>query len=162
MDKDIIRTNQFTKSRSVEYGIKMFLATGLFFLSMYALGLTEYSELRFFNLAVILYFSFKLGQMNVEKFGGNSYVRNLSSIFAANSINVLLSMFGLLLFDAAVGFTFLDSASRGILMVESASVPQTMIALFLEGMAGAAVVSFITMQFWKGKKVTTIEEDSVS
>ncbi|GAB5416129.1 MAG: hypothetical protein Crog4KO_12860 [Crocinitomicaceae bacterium] len=162
MDKDITRTNQLRKSRSVEYGIRMFLATGLLFLSLYILGLAEFAELRFFNLAVILYFSFKLGQMNVERFGGKSYVRNLGSIFAANSINVILSMFGLLLFDAAVGFTFLDSASRGILMVESASVPQTMIALFLEGMAGAAVVSFITMQFWKGKKVKTIEDESVS
>lgn len=144
------------KSRSMEYGVKMFLATGLFFLALYSLGLTKYSELRFFNLAIILYFSFKLGQHNVERFGSNSYVRNLGSIFAANSLNVLLSMVGLVVFDAIVGFTFLDSASTGILMVESASVPQTLIALFLEGMAGAAVVAFVTMQFWKGKKVVSI------
>jgi hypothetical protein len=129
----------------------MFLATGFFFLGLYALGLTEYSELRFFNLVIILYVSFKLGQLNVDEFGEGSYVRNLGSIFMANSINVMLCMVGLLVFDAAIGFTFLDSASRGILLVESASVTQTMIALFLEGMAGAAVVSFITMQFWKGK-----------
>jgi len=65
-----------------------------------------------------------------------------------------------LVFNAVTGFTFLDSASRGILMVESASVTQTLIALFLEGMAGAAVVSFITMQFWKGKKVVSVKSPS--
>ncbi|XOV67334.1 MAG: hypothetical protein ACFHU9_17095 [Fluviicola sp.] len=66
-------------------------------------------------------------------------------------------MVGLLAFDAIVGFTFLDSASTGILMVESANVSQTLIALFLEGMAGAAVVAFVTMQFWKGKKVISVK-----
>lgn len=157
MEKDNLTTKKFIKSRNVLFGMKMFLGTGALFLALYMMGLTEYSELRFFNLAVILYFSFKLAQMNVEQFGSGSYVRNLGSIFVANSVNVILSMLGLLLFDAAVGFTFLDSASRGILMVQSASVPQTMIALFLEGMAGAAVVSFVTMQFWKGKTVTSTE-----
>lgn len=139
---------------SARYGVKMFLATGVFFLTLYALGLTNYEELRFFNLAIVLYLSFHLARKNVERFGENAYVRNLGSLFAANSLNVMLCMIGLFAFDAAVGFTFLDSASRGILMVESASVSQTMIALFLEGMAGAAVVSFITMQFWKGKVPT--------
>jgi len=160
MEKEKKSKKYLMKSRSVEFGAKMFLWTALFFLSLYTLGLTEYSELRFFNLAIILYLSFKLAQSNVEKFGANSYVRNLGSLFVANSVNVMLCMVGLLAFDAMVGFTFLDSASRGILMVESASVSQTMIALFLEGMAGAAVVSFVTMQFWKGKEVKSAKEVS--
>lgn len=136
-------------SNSFRYGMKMFLSIGAFFLILYALGWAEVSELRFFNLVFVVYFSYKLAKRNSYRERSGSYLRNLSSLFGANIINVIACIVGLVLFNLTIGIDFVGEVADGILLVKTDSLSQVIIALFLEGMAGAATVSFILMQHFK-------------
>lgn len=146
--------NYIFKSKSVRYGVKMFLAIGIFFLILYALGLGDVAELRYFNLLFVIYFSNKLAKTNATEPKDKSYIKNLSSVFGANLINVLLCIGGLLLFNVIFEPEFLSHVTKGVLIVETTSVPQVIISLFIEGVAGTAVVSFVLLQYWKNHRAT--------
>ena len=153
--------NSLLKSNSFRYGIKMFLAIGAFFLLIYMMGWAEISELRYFNLFFVVYFSYRLAQLNSCDTRNNTYLSNLASVFGANLINVFLCIAGLIAFNALVGFNFTGRVSEGILFVEANSMTQVIIALFLEGMAGAATVSFAIMQYFKNLKPSYKPYDQV-
>lgn len=121
---------------------------------LYAMGWAEISELRYFNLLFVVYFTYKLAQLNSCDRTKNAYLSNLASLFGANLINVILCIAGLIVFNAIVGFDFAANISEGILLVETNSMTEVIISLFLEGMAGAATVSFIMMQYFKNLKPT--------
>lgn len=142
------------KSDTVRFGVKMFLAIGTFFLLIYAMGWAKISELRYFNLLFVGYFSYKLAQANSADTVNSGYLRNLASLFGANALNVVLCMLGLVAFNAVAGIDFAENISPGILLVETHSLTQVMIALFLEGIAGAATVSFLLMQYFKNVRPT--------
>ena len=139
------------KSKSIEYGVKMFIAIGIFFLALYALGLAGINELRYFNLVLVIYFSNKLAKKNATETDDMTYVKSLISVFGANLINVLLCIGGLLLFNVIFEPEFLSQVSTGVLIVQTTSFPQVILSLFIEGVAGSAVVSFILLQYWKNQ-----------
>lgn len=146
--------NNILKSNSIRYGVKMFLAIGIFFLALYSLGLAEVSELRYFNLLIVFYYSNKLAKSNATGTIEKNYLKNLTSVFGANLINVLLCIGGLLLFNLIFEPEFLRRITTGVLLVETTSVPQVVLSLFIEGVAGSAVVSFILLQYWKNHQST--------
>ena len=94
--------NYLFKSNSIKYGVKMFLAIGIFFLTLYALGLAEVSELRYFNLLIVLYYSNKLAKSNATETTEKNYLKNLTSVFGANLVNVLLCISGIVLFNLTI------------------------------------------------------------
>lgn len=132
----------------------MFLAIGIFFLALYSLGLAEVSELRYFNLLIVFYYSNKLAKSNATETIEKNYLKNLTSVFGANLINVLLCIGGLLLFNLIFEPEFLRRITTGVLLVETTSVPQVVLSMFIEGVAGSAVVSFILLQYWKNHQST--------
>ncbi len=129
----------------------MFIAIGIFFLALYALGLAGINELRYFNLVLVIYFSNKLAKKNATETDDMTYVKSLISVFGANLINVLLCIGGLLLFNVIFEPEFLSQVSTGVLIVQTTSFPQVILSLFIEGVAGSAVVSFILLQYWKNQ-----------
>ena len=129
----------------------MFIAIGMFFLALYALGLAGINELRYFNLVLVIYFSNKLAKKNATETDDMTYVKSLISVFGANLINVLLCIGGLLLFNVIFEPEFLSQVSTGVLIVQTTSFPQVILSLFIEGVAGSAVVSFILLQYWKNQ-----------
>lgn len=129
----------------------MFIAIGIFFLALYALGLAGINELRYFNLVLVIYFSNKLAKKNATETDDMTYVKSLISVFGANLINILLCIGGLLLFNVIFEPEFLSQVSTGVLIVQTTSFPQVILSLFIEGVAGSAVVSFILLQYWKNQ-----------
>lgn len=142
------------KSKSISYGVQMSLAIGIFFLILYAVGLGDVAELRYFNLIFVIYFSNKLAKTNVKETQGKNYLKNLTSIFMANLINIVLCIGGLVLFNFLFAPDFLSSVTTRVLVFEASTVPQVVISLFMEGIAGAAIVSFALMQYWKNYQTT--------
>lgn len=138
-------------TKSFRYGVEMFLAIGVYFLALYALDLADITELRYFNLVIVIYFLNSLARSNAKK-AKRGYLENLTSLFVANLISTFLCIFGLLLFNAAIGTDFLDNVTEDMFVIKTTSVPQAIFLLFAEGVAGGAVVSFALMQYWKNDK----------
>lgn len=141
-----------TQSKSIRYALRMFVAIGIFFILTNLLGLGDISELRIMNLFIIIYFTSKLALNNIIDNEKISYVSNLSSLFAANMLTVVFSMIGLGLFVAIIDPNYVAKISNGILLAQADTLGKVIASLFIEGMAGAAVVSFGVMQYWKNYK----------
>ena len=141
-------------SNTLSYGMRMFLWIGLFFVVVNLIGLGHISELRVVNLLIIIYFSSKLAKTNVIDNDNISYLSNLGSVFAANILNTILSILGLLLYIQLIDPEYVHRISEGVMLIPADSLMEVIVSILFEGLAGAAVVSFGVMQYWKNYKRT--------
>lgn len=137
---------------TLRYAIRMFLAISGFFILMDFLGFGHASELRLVNIVFIIYFTNRLAQMNVIEFDNIGYLQNLSSLFVANVINVILCIVGFVVFAALIRPAYVLELDKSFTWGSFNSLLEICVALFMEGMAGAAVVSFGLMQYWQNHK----------
>lgn len=140
------------KTSTLKYGILMFVSIALFFIVMNLIGLGHISELRLFNIVFVIYFTNRLAKSNLEGDKDVGYIENLGSLFAANTINVALSIVGFAFYVNVINPDYLNVISDSLLWMPTHRLTETLIALFFEGMAGNAVVSFGIMQYWKNTK----------
>lgn len=141
-----------TKRFTFSMGIKMFLAIGAFFLLIYLLNLGKYTELRFLNIFIIIFFSSRLAKKNVIEDDKIDYLQNLASVFTANVINVFLSIIAFAIFINFIDPDYLDEFKNGFFWGKAPGMVELCLALFFEGLAGSAIVSFGVMQYWKDYK----------
>jgi hypothetical protein len=138
--------------RTIKYGVFMFMAIGGFFLAVNGIGYGYITELRVVNILFIILFSNLLARKYWIEEDGIEYVGNFLSILSANFVNVLLCMIGFIVYISMYDPEYLNTVSNGLLWSSESSLAQVLIALFFEGMAGSAVVSFAIMQYWKDRK----------
>lgn len=130
----------------------MFLSIGGFFLLMNYIGYGHVTELRIVNVLFVVLFSNLLAKRNWIDDARVEYLGNFLSVLSANIINVVLCMIGFILYTGLFDPDYISSISSGILWDANSSLAEVLIALFFEGMASSAVVSFSVMQYWKSKK----------
>lgn len=136
-------------SNSARFGIYSALGIGAFFALIHFLGFEDVSELRLFNLVIVVYFTNRLIRENLADSKDDSYLENLGSAFLSNIICVLLCLLGVVLFVNIFGFTYFENVSEGTIWSQINSLSDLTLVLFLEGMASGAIISFSLMQYWK-------------
>lgn len=141
-----------SRDYTLRYAIQMFLAIAVFFVLIYILGLGHVSELRGVNVLFIVYFTNKLAQKNVIEYDKIGYIQNLTSLFIANVVNVILAILGFIIFVKLIEPDYLGVIETTFSRGSFDRLFEICIALFMEGMAGAAIVSFGLMQYWKNHK----------
>jgi len=136
-------------STIARYGIYSALGIGAFFYLIYSLGFGHVSELRLFNLVIVVYFTNRLILEKLATSNEVSYLDNLGSAFLSNLICVALSLIGLVLFVNFVDFSYFESVNKDTMWAQASSLSDLMLVLFLEGMSSSAIISFGLMQYWK-------------
>jgi hypothetical protein len=140
------------KNHTWKYGIYMYLTFITFFFSMKAIGIHEITELRAVNVLFIIILSNKLVQLNYIEDAKIDYINNLFSVLGANLLAVALSSISILFYVSWIDSTFIEAFDNEILWGNDLTIHQVFVGLFIEGMAGAMVVSFGIMQYWKNYK----------
>lgn len=149
-----------TQNYTLGIGLQLFAVVAAFFLLMKVLGLAYVTELRFVNILFVIYFSNKIAKNLVEDHNEINYLVGLKTIFLANVLNVTLSVGALALYILLIDPTFLKSFQHGILLGGTeVTLSKVVVGVFMEGMAGSAIVSFSLMQYWKDVKRKTKEID---
>lgn len=116
------------------------------------IGYGHVTELRIVNILFVVLFSNLLAKRNWIDDARVEYLGNFLSVLSANIINVVLCMIGFILYTGLFDPDYISSISSGILWDANSSLAEVLIAIFFEGMASSAVVSFSVMQYWKSKK----------
>jgi hypothetical protein len=147
-----IKLQMEAKNHTWKYGIYMYLTFIVFFFSMKAIGIHEITELRAVNVLFIVFFSNKLVQLNYIEYAKIDYINNLFSVLGANLFAVALSSISILFYVSWIDSTFIQAFDNEILWGNDLTIHQVFVGLFIEGMAGAMVVSFGVMQYWKNYK----------
>lgn len=136
-------------------GILIAVGIAVFFLVMEILGLSNKFYLRFLNILIVYYGVHSTIKSNIAE-GLTGYVSNLISAGLTAFIGVMISIAGLVTFIYIKGGTaYLNTLSEGFLFGGKPSVNEYCIGLFIEAIASAVMVVFITMQFWRSKTKTS-------
>lgn len=138
-----------TQTNTIRYGLQMFAAVVAYFLFMKIFGLEKVTELRFFNIIIIAYFTNALARKNAERLVDIGYLNSLGSLFIANCINVAFSVLGLFFYIFIIDIEFLQNFEHGVFFGSHVTLPKVCIAILLEGIAGSVIMSFAFMQYWK-------------
>jgi len=145
-----------TQVNTIRIGLQMFFAVVAYFLLMKLFELEQITELRFFNIIIVGYFSIKLARLNSWNKNGIEYLAGLASIFVANILNVALSVLALFFYMLFIDINFFESFSNGFLFGNASTITQICLGILIEGFAGSAILSFAIMQYWKGVKGISI------
>lgn len=140
------------RNNTIRIAIWMFLSIAVFFGIVHLLGWTHITELRALNLVFVIYFSNKLALTNARTIEDSSYLQNLASVFLANCLNVVLSFIGFFFFIRIISSDYLEIIMNSFILGRVEAMWQVYLALFIEGFASSAVVSFAVMQYWKNNK----------
>lgn len=133
------------------FGIYSALGITAFFALVYYLGFGDVSELRLFNLIIVVYFTNRLIQKNTSTSNEVNYLENLGSAFLSNLICVLLCLIALIVFVNFVEVGYLENINNDSIWAQVNSLNDMLLVLFLEGMSSAAIISFSLMQYWKNE-----------
>ena len=134
---------------TVKYGLLIFAGMAGLFLLMKSLNLEKQTELRFFNIFIIAYFSSRLGKKLTEEKQKSHFVNRLFQVFAANILAVILSIAAIVFFVKVVDPSFEENFQFWILFSGDSSLTRIAGALFIEGSACAAIVSLVVMQYFQ-------------
>ncbi len=140
---------------TIRIAFQMFLSIAAFFVLMKLFGLEHITELRFLNILIVAFFSSRLAKMYVIDEDRLDYLHGLRSIFMANALNVVMSVAALVFYIYFIDRDFLVHFANGIIIGGETSVAKVGVGLFMEGIAGSAVISFTTMQYWKDVRRST-------
>lgn len=143
-----MKKNNYT----LRIGIYMFLAIVAFFFVTKITGLEKYTELRLFNIVIILYFSNRLAYLNVMKAKTMDYLSNLGSVFIANLMNVVLCAASFFIYLIWIDPGMIKVIENSFLLGHGLSPKGVVWALLVEGLASSIIVSFGVLQYWKSYK----------
>lgn len=139
-----------TQENTIRIGLQMFAAVVAYFLLMKLFEFEKITELRFFNILIVAYFTNKLARLNTWNKGGIGYLSGLGSLFVANILNVVLSVIALFFYMLFVDSNFIFHFTNGFLLGQPSTITQVCLGILMEGFAASAIMSFATMQYWKG------------
>lgn len=143
--------------QTIRTGIYSFIGIALFFLLMKLFGWEDIPYLRIFNLVIVVFMTNRLAKANFIENHDIEYSRAIASLFIANVITVVLSVFAFALYVKFIDRAFLVNFGD-TLWIGGANIREVAAALFLEGIAGSIIVSFAVMQYWKDMKHKRPEE----
>ncbi|MFC4815700.1 MULTISPECIES: hypothetical protein [unclassified Flavobacterium] len=141
-------------SREVHNGIMIFIAIGIYFLTMELLGLSDIFLLRLLNIFIVVYFINKTIKSNYAE-GKTAYLDNIISGSLTSLTGVALSVAALLAYISMKGGdAYLAKLSQNFLFGGGEpSMYQYCIGLLFEGIASSIIITFTLMQYWKDRRV---------
>ena len=136
----------------IKNGFLLFIALGVYFLLMDALGFANNAILRTFNAVLILYFINRTISSKIEN-GSAGYFDTFFAALKTGALGVLLSMIGLVIFvQFKGGESFLKQLSSSLYFGKDLGVIAYAAALFFEGIASVFIGVFLIMQY-RGKQL---------
>lgn len=140
----------------INNGLKAFLALGIYFLIIEALGIKHTTFLRLLNIFIVAYFTNKA--IISRKSNNQNFISLFGSAFFTNLIAVALStisLTGYIYFFR--GSDHINTLAQPLLAIGSfkLNLSQFAFAIFAEGFASGVVLSFGMMQYWKNKLIET-------
>ncbi len=142
-------------SRELTNGFIIFLGISIYYLIIELLGLSDQVYLRMGNIIFVIYGINRTIKMNnSDEIRG--YNTNLLSAIITSFIGAVLSISSLLAYiEYRGGVSFLTNLSKGFIFGGGElTIYHYCIGLLFESIAASLMVSFILMQYWKGKVTT--------
>ena len=138
--------------RELQNGFIIFLAIGIYFLLMEALGLSDRPYLRVANLFIVIYGVNRTLKANFAE-NVNGYFNNLISGFITAMFGSVIGIVGLMIYiNYKGGKTYLKMLSSDFLFGGgNPSIPEYCIGLLFESAAASMIICFCLMQYWKTK-----------
>ncbi|MBC7438819.1 MAG: hypothetical protein H7250_02380 [Flavobacterium sp.] len=138
--------------RELQNGIIIFLAIGIYFLLMEALGLSDRPYLRVMNLFIVIFGVNRTLKVNFKE-NVNGYFKNLMSGFITAMIGSFIGIIALMIYiNYKGGEAYLKMLSSDFLFGGgNPSIPQYCIGLLFESAAASMIICFCLMQYWKTK-----------
>jgi len=140
-------------------GIYMFLSVVAFFFATKLIGWEQYTELRLFNIVIVVYFSNRLAYLNMLKDKEVDYLSNLGSVFIANIMNVVLCAVSFFIYLTWIDHSLIKVIENSFLLGHRLAPVGIMMALLIEGLASSIIVSFGVLQYWKSYRVDPMKSD---
>ncbi len=143
-------------SRELTNGFFIFLGISVYFLIIELLGLSHVFLLRVFNAVFVIAGVYLTLHQNFKD-NIKGYFTNLKSAILTSLFGAVLSVATLLAYIYYNGGeVFLKTLANGFIFGGGElSIYQYAIGLFFESVAASLMVSFILMQYWKGKSADT-------
>ena len=134
----------------MRYAFYTFLGIASYFLLMKLVGMENVTGLRVFNIVIVVYFMNRLARKNLNENPDLNYVEGLGSLLLANVMTIALSVASFVGYVKFIDPQFLNRYEGGLFWLSNdMSLWHTVVSLFMEGMAGAIIISFVLMQYWK-------------
>jgi hypothetical protein len=131
------------------YGIYGFLCIGAFFLLMRVLQLHNVTELRLFNVVILIVALNMLSRKNVRDGLHLNYIEMLGSMLFGGIIMAALTTISFIAYIKIFDEQLLSSFKNRFIADGTFNVYIAGAILMLEGFASTLAVSFISMQYWK-------------
>lgn len=147
------------RKNTVKIGLFMFITIVAFFLATKLLGWEKYTELRLFNIVIVLYFSNRLAYLNLLSEPSVNYLKNLGSVFLANLLNVALCAISFFIYLSSIDPGLIKVIEDSFLLGHHLSAGRVVMAILIEGLASSIIVSFGVLQYWKSYKVNLVKPD---
>jgi hypothetical protein len=138
-----------SRKNTILFGLYGFIAVSLFFLFLKLFGLENVTELRLFNIVILVVMTNMLARKNVHSLKEFNYVEGLASLIGANFITALLSTLGFLIYIKGFNQDLLSSFKNHYIADGTFNVYVAAAILFFEALASGLAISFISMQYWK-------------
>jgi hypothetical protein len=143
------------RHNTMRYAFYSFLGIASFFLLMKLVGMENVAGLRVFNLVIVIYFMNRLARRNLQDDPNLNYVEGLGSLLLANVMTVVASVLGFVAYVRFLDPDFLNNYKAALFWLSNdMNLWRTVVSLFMEGMAGAIIISFTLMQYWKDQRNT--------
>jgi hypothetical protein len=139
------------QAQTLRFGLYIYSGIALLFLLMKLFGLENVAFLRLINVVIVIHFTNRLARIHNMRVFENDYFGALASLFMANTLAVILSVISFSVYVTLIDTEFISHFKDGLLWNNKISLGHACLALLLEGMASSAVISFITMQYWKSE-----------
>jgi hypothetical protein len=138
-------------SKEIKNGLIIVRGISLFFFFMKLIGLEKIDYLRFLNIFIVYYGMRRTLQEN-KKQSITGFGENMFSIIKTALIGIVISVIVLNIFIYINGGQqYLDSLSKEYLFGKEPTVTEYCFGLLSEGIASAAILTFICMQYLKPK-----------
>lgn len=136
-------------SKSILYGIYTALGLMLYFLLMKIFGLEDNMYLRLFNAVIVVFGVYRLINNRVKSKLPMSYVEGLFMGFTLSLVAVLNFIIFLGLYIKLFDPSFINILENSMIWGSNLTITKAALALFVEGMASGAIISFACMQYFK-------------
>lgn len=136
-------------SKSILYGVYTALGLMLYFLFMKILGLEANMYLRLFNGVIVIFGVYTLFKNRVNSKKPMTYFEGLAMGFMMTLTAVISFIIFLGLYIKVFDPTFIDVLENSMIWGNNLTMSKAALALFIEGMASGAIISFVSMQYFK-------------
>lgn len=130
-------------------GFLMFIGISGLFLILKGLGLGHVTELRFLNVVIVGFFSNRMAARFNKEPNEHNFIGSMFNIFMANVLAVIFTVIAFVFYIFGVDPGFKEDLQAWILLAgNDLSGTEAAIGIFLEGVAGSVIISFVVMQHW--------------